>query len=147
MKRIENADMSEYTSFKAGGRADLLLIPEGEEELIDALKEASLEGTDILMLGNGSDTLVRDGGFRGTVIKLGESFTDISVEGSEITAGSGALLSKVAKAAAENSLTGLEPVSGIPGSVGGAVFMNAGAYGGEIKDVIKMLRNAKKSKA
>lgn len=140
MKRIENADMSEYTSFKAGGRADLLLIPESEEELIDVLKKAFLEGTDLLMLGNGSDTLVKDGGFRGTAIKLGDTFSDISVEGSEITAGSGALLSKVARTAADNSLTGLESLSGIPGSVGGAVFMNAGAYGGETKDVIKSVR-------
>lgn len=133
MKRIENADMSEYTSFRAGGKADLLLIPDNEEELKEALEQ---EGS-ILILGNGSDTLFKDGGFRGTVIKPGEGFSEITVEEGRIKAGSAALLSQVAKAAQAESLTGLEPLSGIPGSVGGAVFMNAGAYGGEMKDVLE----------
>ncbi len=133
MKRIENADMAEYTSFKCGGKADLLLIPDTADELEDALREA---GENVLMLGNGSDTLVKDGGFRGTVIKLGEGFSNISVDGDKLTAGAASLLSQAAKTAAAASLSGLEPVSGIPGSVGGAVFMNAGAYGGEMKDVL-----------
>ena len=77
MKRIENADMSEYTSFRAGGRADLLLIPDTEDERREALSEAD----DLLVLGNGSDTLVKDGGFRGTVIKPGEGFSEITVDG------------------------------------------------------------------
>ena len=136
MKRIENADMSEYTSFRAGGKADLLLVPDTEEELREALAEAKENG-DFIILGNGSDTLFRDGGFRGTVIKPGEGFGGISVDGCRIEAGSAALLSQVAKAAQEASLTGLEPLSGIPGSIGGAVFMNAGAYGGEMKDVLE----------
>ncbi|MBR2547873.1 MAG: UDP-N-acetylmuramate dehydrogenase [Eubacterium sp.] len=147
MKRIENADMSEYTSFRCGGKADLLLIPDTPDELREALLEAtgnngaSSEGEDkargVLMLGNGSDTLVRDGGYRGTVIKLGDGFSRIEIKGDRVTAGSAALLSQVAKAAAAESLSGLEPLSGIPGSVGGAVFMNAGAYGGEMKDVLE----------
>lgn len=143
MIRIENADMREYTSFKAGGKADLLLIPDTTEELSEALKEAKdiREKTDgksgIMILGNGSDTLVKDGGYRGTVIKLGDGFSEITVSGNVLTAGSAALLSQVSKVAAQNSLSGLECESGIPGSIGGAVFMNAGAYGGEIKDVIK----------
>ena len=143
MIRIENADMREYTSFKAGGKADLLLIPDTAEELSEALKEAKdiREKTDgksgIMILGNGSDTLVKDGGYRGTVIKLGDGFSEITVSGNVLTAGSAALLSQASKVAAQNSLSGLECESGIPGSIGGAVFMNAGAYGGEIKDVIK----------
>ena len=143
MIRIENADMREYTSFKAGGKADLLLIPDTTEELSEALKEAKdiREKTDgksgIMILGNGSDTLVKDGGYRGTVIKLGGGFSEITVSGNVLTAGSAALLSQASKVAAQNSLSGLECESGIPGSIGGAVFMNAGAYGGEIKDVIK----------
>ncbi len=167
MKRIVNADMSEYTSFRCGGKADLLLIPDTADELAEALRDAGLlaagngngcegkeagsapdkeEGSrrcggsgagNVLVLGNGSDTLVKDGGFRGTVIKLGSSFSGIEVRDDRIIAGSAALLSTAAKAAAEASLSGLEPLSGIPGSVGGAVFMNAGAYGGEMKDVLE----------
>ncbi|MBR3146691.1 MAG: UDP-N-acetylmuramate dehydrogenase [Eubacterium sp.] len=136
MKRTENADMREYTSFRAGGRADLLLVPDTEEELREALAEAEKRG-DMLILGNGSDTLFRDGGFRGTVIMPGEGFSRISVNGCRIEAGASALLSQTAKTAQEASLTGLEPLSGIPGSIGGAVFMNAGAYGGEMKDVLE----------
>ena len=132
MKRIENADMSEYTSFRCGGKADLLLIPDTEEELKEALLQEN-----VLILGNGSDTLVRDGGYRGTVIKLGDGFSRITIDGDRITAGCAALLSEVAKQAASYSLSGLEPLSGIPGSIGGAVFMNAGAYGGEMKDVLE----------
>ena len=140
MERIENADMSEYTSFRCGGRADLLLIPETPEELREAFAEVCEHDGDMesmLMLGNGSDTLVRDGGYRGTVIKLGEGFSRIAIDGNKVAAGSAALLSQVAKAAAAASLSGLEPLSGIPGSIGGAVFMNAGAYGGEMKDVLE----------
>ena len=140
MERIENADMGEYTSFRCGGRADLLLIPETPEELREAFAEVREHDGDMesmLMLGNGSDTLVRDGGYRGTVIKLGEGFSRITIDGNKVAAGSAALLSQVAKAAAAASLSGLEPLSGIPGSVGGAVFMNAGAYGGEMKDVLE----------
>ena len=131
MIRIENADMGEYTSFRCGGKADLLLIPDTPEELREALKEEN-----VLLLGNGSDTLFKDGGYHGTVIKPGEGFAEITVDGDTIKAGSAALLSQVAKVAAAASLSGLEPLSGIPGSIGGAVFMNAGAYGGEMKDVL-----------
>ena len=146
MIRIENADMSEYTSFKAGGKADLLLIPDNAVELSEALKEAKdiTEKTDgkngIMILGNGSDTLVKDGGYRGTVIKLGEGFSEITVDGNVLTAGSAALLSQASKVAAQNSLSGLECESGIPGSIGGAVTMNAGAYGGEMKDILESVK-------
>ena len=140
MIRIENAEMSEYTSFRAGGKADLLLIADDTEELEGALREARERGTEIIMLGNGSDTLVRDGGFRGTVIKLGSGFEKVEVSRNELVCGAAALLSQAAKTAMQNSLSGLEPLSGIPGSVGGAVFMDAGAYGSEIRDVIKTVQ-------
>ena len=137
MKIINDADMSEYTSFRAGGKADRLVIPDTPEELAEALKET---GGSALILGNGSDTLFRNGGFRGTVIKPGDGFGGIETDGERLICGSAALLSQAAKAAAQASLTGLECLSGIPGSVGGAVFMNAGAYGGEIKDVLESVK-------
>ena len=136
MEITENADMSAYSSFKAGGCADLLMIPENTEELTEALDRAESLGAPFLILGNGTDTLFTDGGYRGTVIKLGKGFEEIRAEGNALVCGAAALLSKAAKAAQERSLSGLERVSGIPGSIGGAVFMNAGAYGGEIKDVV-----------
>lgn len=126
--------MSEYTSFRCGGKADLLLIPDTIDELEEAINAG---GASMLVLGNGSDTLVRDGGYRGTVIKLGDGFSKITIEGNKVTAGAAALLSQAAKEAANASLSGLECLSGIPGSIGGAVFMNAGAYGGEMKDVLE----------
>lgn len=98
------------------------------------------KAVEYIVLGNGSNVLVRDGGFDGAIVRIGEGFDDISVEGCEIVAGAGALLSKVAKVAAEASLTGFEFASGIPGSVGGAVFMNAGAYGGEMANILKEVK-------
>ena len=137
MKTVNDADMREYTSFKAGGKADRLVMPETMNELSEALSDAKRSGSDFFILGNGTDVIVRDAGYRGTIIRIAEGFDDIEVDGRRITAGAGALLSRVARAARDAGLTGFEPLSGIPGSVGGAVFMNAGAYGGEIKDVIE----------
>ena len=90
-----------------------------------------------MVLGNGSNVLVRDGGYRGVIVKLGHGFDQVSVDGETLRCGSGALLSAAAKTAADAGLAGMECLSGIPGSIGGAVFMNAGAYGGEIKDVLR----------
>ncbi|MEE3362435.1 MAG: UDP-N-acetylmuramate dehydrogenase [Anaerovoracaceae bacterium] len=133
---ITDADMRVYTSFRAGGRADILAEPADAEELRAALAFLKNCGEDFLILGNGTNVLIKDGGFRGAVIHLGDAFSDITVEGNAITAGCGALLSAVSKRAQAASLAGMEFASGIPGSIGGAVFMNAGAYGGEIKDII-----------
>lgn len=141
---LEQCDMREFTSFRAGGRADFLIMPQSEEELRLTLQELSQEGMPHMIMGNGSNLLVRDGGYRGAIVKLGEAFADIEIAGETIIAGGGALMSSVAKAALAAELTGFEFASGIPGSLGGAVFMNAGAYGGEMADIIKEVRMLKK---
>lgn len=137
MKRLENVDMREYTSFKAGGRAAEMVIVDNVEELQTVLKEIHQENRKWLMLGNGSNTLVSDKGFDGLVVKLGEGFAQVTVETDGLTCGTAALMSVVAKIALRESMTGFEPLSGIPGSLGGAVFMNAGAYDGEMKDIVE----------
>ena len=137
MKRLENVDMRQYTSFKAGGCAREMAIVESVEELQAVLKEIHSENKKWLMLGNGSNTLISDKGFDGLVVKLGESFADVKVEEDGLTCGTAALMSVVAKIALRESMTGFEPLSGIPGSLGGAVFMNAGAYDGEMKDIVE----------
>lgn len=137
MKRLENVDMRQYTSFKAGGCAREMAIVESVEELQAILKEIHSENKKWLMLGNGSNTLISDKGFDGLVVKLGESFADVKVEEDGLTCGTAALMSVVAKIALRESMTGFEPLSGIPGSLGGAVFMNAGAYDGEMKDIVE----------
>ena len=134
---IEDAPMARYTSFRAGGAADLMVIPEDAQTLRQILQLLSEEECPFVLLGNGTNILVRDGGYRGVIVKPGEGFQNIRTEGNELVCGSGALLSVIAKAALHEGLAGFEFASGIPGSVGGAVFMNAGAYGGEIKDVLK----------
>lgn len=134
---ITDCDMSQFTSFRAGGKASLLVLPTCKEDLIFALRECAQSGIPYMVMGNGSNILVRDDGYKGAIIKLGESFSSISVEGNRLIAGGGALMSSVAKAALEAELTGFEFASGIPGSLGGAVFMNAGAYDGEMKQIVK----------
>lgn len=141
---MEHCDMREFTSFRAGGRADLLVIPQSLEELSFVLRELDKEGIPHMVIGNGSNILVKDGGYRGALVKLGEAFSTIQIEGDCLTAGCGALMSAVAKAALEAELTGFEFASGIPGSLGGAVFMNAGAYGGEMVQIIREARILKK---
>ena len=137
----EDAPMAKYTSFRAGGCADLLVQPQNTKELQDVLQILQEEECPHMVLGNGSNVLVKDGGYRGVIVKLGSGFDHVAVEGNTIRCGSGALLSAVAKAAADAGLTGMECLSGIPGSIGGAVFMNAGAYGGEMKDVLVECRH------
>ena len=132
---IENADMSRHTSFKAGGCADLLVCPSDAEQLQKVLQ--ILVDTPHMVLGNGSNVLVRDGGFRGVIVKIGDGFSEIRREGNKLICGAGTLMSSVAKRAASEGLSGFEFASGIPGSIGGAVFMNAGAYGGETKDILE----------
>lgn len=137
---IENCDMSKFTSFRAGGKAEFLILPNNEEELKFALSVFAQTDMPYMVMGNGSNILVRDGGYRGGIIKLGEAFGQIEIEGQTLTAGCGALMSSVARAALEAGLTGFEFASGIPGSLGGAVFMNAGAYGGEMSGIIREAR-------
>ena len=130
-----NESLKKYTMTKLGGNADLLVLPETEEEAAAVVKYAYTNSIPLLMLGNGSNMVVRDGGVRGIVITF-TNLNAISVEGERLYAQSGALIKDVSSIAAANSLTGFEFACGIPGSVGGAMAMNAGAYGGEIKDII-----------
>ena len=132
----KNEPMSLHTTFRVGGPADVYAEPEDEWELRELMDTCEAAGTPYLLIGHGSNLLIGDGGFRGTVICLGKAFSEITVDGEVITARAGALLSAVANTALEHGLTGMEFASGIPGSVGGALVMNAGAYGGEIRDIL-----------
>ena len=130
-----NAKMKEHIYFKVGGPADILLNPHKVDQIIETIKICENNKIPYYVIGNGSNLLVKDGGLRGVVIKL-SGLDSIEVNDNKIKAGSGALLKSVSDAALDNKLTGFEFACGIPGSVGGAVFMNAGAYDGEIKNVI-----------
>lgn len=137
MEIKKNEPMKNHTSFKIGGPADEFCEVTSEEEIKRLIDYASERGVPYTVMGNGSNLLVADGGIRGLVIKIARGFDEISASGEKITAQSGALLSRIASAAYRNSLTGLEFASGIPGTLGGGIYMNAGAYGGELKDVIE----------
>lgn len=126
-----NEPMSKHTTFRTGGVADYLVIPQNKFEMIELLK-LDIEKT---IIGNGSNLLVKDGGIRGLVIKT-TALKNYRVEEDKIIAEAGILLSKLSNIAKDNSLTGLEFASGIPGTLGGAVMMNAGAYGGETANVV-----------
>ena len=133
---LQNADMRQYTTLKLGGTADWLAFPRSAAEIAELFAEAGAAGLPVTVIGHGSNLLVLDGGIRGLVIRIDKNMKNIRREGNRLTAAAGAMLGAVAGFAAENGLTGLEFASGIPGTVGGAVTMNAGAYGGEMKDVV-----------
>ena len=128
--------MKRHTTFRAGGEAEWFLLPETAEELAAVLRAIKKAGAAWYMIGNGSNLLVSDKGFPGAVISM-ERFRNLSVSENTIRAGAGVLLSKLAGEALKAGLSGLEFAAGIPGSLGGAVVMNAGAYGSEMKDVLK----------
>ena len=128
--------MSQHTTFKIGGPADYFLMPDKGEDVGRVIKICKEKEIPYFILGNGSNLLVGDGGYRGAVIQIYRNMSSVTVVGNEITAQAGALLSAVAAAAKNASLTGFEFAGGIPGTIGGAVVMNAGAYGGEMKDVL-----------
>lgn len=128
--------MAKHTTFRVGGNADFFVEAGSPEELSNIIKYLKQTERSYLILGNGSNLLVGDKGYEGVVLHLGSRFNRIEMEGNTVTAQAGALLSAVSKAAARAGLTGLEFASGIPGTVGGAVVMNAGAYGGEMKQVV-----------
>ena len=131
-----NAEMSEHIYFKVGGPADILLTPNTVEQLKETVSICKENEIPYYVIGNGSNILVKDGGIRGVVIKLCE-LNKIELIGNKIKAGTGALLKDVSAKATEASLSGFQFACGIPGSVGGAVYMNAGAYDGEISFVIE----------
>lgn len=132
----KNVKMSGETSFKIGGEAALLLEPKSAAALCDVIKRFNKEGIRYRVFGNGTNLLVTDGKIENPIIKIGREMAKTEVCGNVIEAQAGALLPQIARAAQKASLTGLEFAQGIPGSVGGAVRMNAGAYGGEMKDVV-----------
>ena len=133
---IRNAEMSQYTTLRLGGPADWLAFPRSREEIAAMYAEAGDAGIPVTIIGHGSNLLVLDGGIRGLVIRVEKNMREIRVEGNRIIAQAGAMLGTVARMAAEAGLAGLEFASGIPGTVGGGVTMNAGAYDGEMAQVV-----------
>lgn len=132
----ETEKLSEHTSFKIGGPARLMTFPESVEEIRRVVQLVKTHGFPFFVLGNGSNILFTDEGYHGVVMKLGKNFRNYKIEGTSVTAQSGMLLSSICKKAARHGLTGAEFGTGIPGTVGGGVVMNAGAYDGELKDVV-----------
>lgn len=132
----ENALMSTHTYFKIGGPADLLVTPRTIEEIQSIIKECIDTSVPYMVIGNGTNLLVSDKGIRGVVIKIAEDFNGYQVSGQRMKASAGNLLSSLSKVAMANNFGGFEFASGIPGTIGGAIVMNAGAYGGEMKDVV-----------
>ena len=133
---LMDEQMKCHTTFRVGGPADFFVKPQNERQLAGVIRYLDEYKIPFFILGNGSNLLVSDSGYRGVIIDLSEGFDDISVSGNFIFTQAGAMLSRVSAFARDNSLTGMEFASGIPGSIGGAVFMNAGAYGGEMKDIV-----------
>lgn len=134
---IENASLSEYTSFRTGGRCPLLVTPSNVEGLKSVIKSLNENKVPFITLGNGSNCLAPDEGVEKVIIRIADGLTELRLENEDtIYCGAGVKLASLCKFALDNSLSGLEFAYGIPGSCGGAVFMNAGAYGGEMKDVI-----------
>ncbi|MBQ9914881.1 MAG: FAD-binding protein, partial [Clostridia bacterium] len=137
---IENAPMADYTSFRIGGPAELLLTPETEEALLFCLQVLKDRKVPYTLLGAGSNMLVSDKGIPGAVIRFAKPFARMRIQGSSVTAEAGITLASLSAACQRAGLSGLETLSGIPGSLGGALCMNAGAYGGEIKNVVTSVR-------
>ena len=135
-KLLENVILAPYTWLRVGGPAEVFFMPKDEADLALFLSSTP-DDIAIQILGVASNSLVRDGGIKGVTIRLGPTFAKISVDGLTVTAGAAALDNKVAKEAAKNGVAGLEFYAGIPGSIGGALRMNAGCYGGETKDILK----------
>lgn len=136
---LENEPLERHTTFRVGGVADLFLTPTAKQ-LPQLLGIISREQIPLTIIGNGSNLLVGDKGIRGVVIEIGRQMSEVKVEGEYITASAGALLSVTAQKAYQNGLSGMEFAAGIPGSTGGAVVMNAGAYGGEMKDIVASVK-------
>lgn len=132
--------MANHCTFKCGGNAEIFVAPGSIDELTEVIKACREADYPFMVIGNGSNLLVRDEGYKGVIIEVNNRISNIDVIGEDIVADAGAKLSVVASAAMENDLAGFEFAHGIPGNVGGAVVMNAGAYGGEMKDVIKWVK-------
>lgn len=135
-----NESMARHTSFRAGGPAAYFVTPGNAEEVKQVVDLCKQEQIPYYVLGNGSNLLVSDSGYDGVILHLGKRWEFCRIQGDQVKAGAGTLLSKIASSALKASLTGFEFASGIPGSLGGAVVMNAGAYGGEMKDIVSSVR-------
>lgn len=136
-KALAGEPLSAHTTFKVGGKCDIMVFPKSPQTLSSLILKAEQVGIKYFVMGNGSNVLFRDEGYAGAVFVLGEDMSEITVESGVITASAGATLSRVCKTALEHHLGGMEFAWGIPGTVGGAVYMNAGAFGGEMKDAVK----------
>ncbi len=134
---LKEEPMSRHTTFRIGGPADFFVSPTSRDGIVNVVKLCREKGYPFYVIGNGSNLLVSDAGYRGVILQLFRNFSEIRVEGTKIYAQAGALLSAIANQAADAELTGFEFAGGIPGTIGGAVVMNAGAYGGEMKDVLE----------
>lgn len=135
-----NEPMANHTTFRIGGPCDLMVLPRSEEEVVKVISFFEKEGLPYLIMGNGSNLLIRDGGIRGTVIKLLGNYSEIRPDRAGLYAQAGALMSGIGKFCIQAGLGGMEFASGIPGTIGGGVFMNAGAYEHELKDIVKSVR-------
>lgn len=132
--------LKNHTTFKIGGNCIALIEPREVSDIVEAIKICRENNIKFFIIGNGSNLLVSDEGYNGVIIKLKGEFSTIKVEGEYLIVNSGAKLSEVYTVAYENSLTGFEFASGIPGTIGGAIYMNAGAYGGEMKDIVESVQ-------
>ena len=137
---LSNEPMKKHTTFRIGGPADIFAAPESIEEIEAVCRFAKEEGIPLFVLGNGSNLLVADDGMDGIVLQIYKNYSGIEVNGNELTVKAGTLLSSTSKAALNEELTGFEFAGGIPGTFGGAVVMNAGAYGGEMVQVLKEVK-------
>ncbi len=137
---LKNEPLKNHTYFKIGGNASIFAEPEDTEDLKTALKLIKEYKIDYFVIGNGTNLLVSDDGFKGIIVKIGERFNKLNRDGNKVTAGAGILLSSLSKYVAKEGLAGFEFASGIPGYLGGAVPINAGAYGGEMKDVVTKVK-------
>lgn len=131
--------MSRHTTFRVGGPADFFVTPKAKEEVRDVIRICKEAGMPYYIIGNGSNLLVSDAGYRGVIVQIYKEMNEVKVEGDLVKAQAGALLSGIAAKALAAELTGFEFASGIPGTIGGACVMNAGAYGGEMKDVLEFV--------
>lgn len=134
-----NEPMKKYTTLKVGGNADVLVLPECVEDVTHVLEYAKKNNINVTVIGNGSKLLVKDGGIRGIVIKFGSKFSNVDIKNEYITVEAGMTLPRLALLAKDNSLSGLEFAAGIPGNIGGAIYMNAGAYGSEMSNIVEQV--------
>lgn len=137
---LYNEAMKNHTSFKIGGPVDIMFIPKSEEEIINSIKFCRENKINYMIMGNGSNLLVSDQGIKGAVIKINDNFNSITFDGKRVYCQGGALLNAVSRRSRDHTLTGIEFANGIPGTIGGAITMNAGAYGGEMKDIVTKVR-------